>query len=105
MSKTDSTFKYCTFFAKKLDKVIILAKWLYGRKQKFVVGSPYNFVERESHISSELEARPLNINKKKMYGNLYCKMQDSRFNMSTFYFFRKLRKSQMYQKQRNFARL
>ena len=76
MSKTNSTFKYCTFFAKKLDKVIILAKWLYGRKQKFVVGSPYNFVERESHISSELEARPLNINKKKMYGNLYCKMQD-----------------------------
>ena len=61
MSKTNSTFKYCTFFAKKLDKVIILAKWLYGRKQKFVVGSPYNFVERESHISSELEARPLNI--------------------------------------------
>ena len=73
--------------------------------KNFVVGSPNNFVERESHISSELEARPLNINKKKMYGNLYCKMQDSRFNMSTFYFFRKLRKFQMYQKQRNFTRL
>ena len=73
--------------------------------KNFVVGSPNNFVERESHISSELEARPLNINKKKMYGNLYCKMQDSRFHFSTFYFFRKLRKFQMYQKQRNFTRL